>query len=371
MFIKEIFDGKSPDEFDEETITTINKFFENSLNVSETSRQLYIHRNTLVYRLDKLQKATGLDLRVFEDAITVQDRTYGRKIYEVYGLLILKICIRVLDLLNYLILRNHRRMEMSTMIKLEHVSKSYSAGIPALNDVNLNIEEGEFVFIVGDSGSGKSTLIKLLLKELEPTEGTITINGQKLNKIRRRQIPKFRRKIGVVFQDFRLLKDRNIYDNVAFAQKVIGESTRSIKKNVPLMLSMVGLAAKYRSYPKQLSGGEQQRVAIARALINQPKILFADEPTGNLDNNNAWEIMKLMEEINNNGTTVVVVTHNLEIVKAMNKRVITMQKGVIVDDSADSMDYELAKATGVLKIRMRISTFFLYNQTGAGQYLEK
>ena len=179
------------------------------------------------------------------------------------------------------------------MIKLEHVSKSYSAGIPALNDVSLNIEEGEFVFIVGDSGSGKSTLIKLLLKELEPTEGTITINGQKLNKIRRRQIPKFRRKIGVVFQDFRLLKDRNIYDNVAFAQKVIGESTRSIKKNVPLMLSMVGLAAKYRSYPKQLSGGEQQRVAIA----------------------------------------VVVVTHNLEIVKAMNKRVITMQKGVIVDDS--------------------------------------
>ena len=215
------------------------------------------------------------------------------------------------------------------MIKLEHVSKSYSAGIPALNDVSLNIEEGEFVFIVGDSGSGKSTLIKLLLKELEPTEGTIT----KLNKIRRRQIPKFRRKIGVVFQDFRLLKDRNIYDNVAFAQKVIGESTRSIKKNVPLMLSMVGLAAKYRSYPKQLSGGEQQRVAIARALINKPKILLADEPTGNLDNNNAWEIMKLMEEINNNGTTVVVVTHNLEIVKAMNKRVITMQKGVIVDDS--------------------------------------
>ena len=220
------------------------------------------------------------------------------------------------------------------MIKLEHVSKSYSAGIPALNDVSLNIEEGEFVFVVGDSGSGKSTLIKLLLKELEPTEGTITINGRKLNKIRRRQIPKFRRNIGVDFQDFRLLKDRNIYDNVAFAQKVIGESNRSIKKNVPKLLSMVGLAAKYRSYPRQLSGGEQQRVAIARALINKPKILLADEPTGNLDANNAWEIMKLMEEINEQGTTVVVVTHNLEIVKAMNKRVITMQKGVVVDDTA-------------------------------------
>ena len=220
------------------------------------------------------------------------------------------------------------------MIKLEHVSKSYSAGIPALNDVSLNIEEGEFVFVVGDSGSGKSTLIKLLLKELEPTEGTITINGRKLNKIRRRQFPKFRRNIGVVFQDFRLLKDRNIYDNVAFAQKVIGESNRSIKKNVPKLLSMVGLAAKYRSYPRQLSGGEQQRVAIARALINKPKILLADEPTGNLDANNAWEIMKLMEEINEQGTTVVVVTHNLEIVKAMNKRVITMQKGVVIDDTA-------------------------------------
>ena len=219
------------------------------------------------------------------------------------------------------------------MIKLEHVSKSYTAGIGALIDVSLDIEEGEFVFIVGDSGSGKSTLIKLLLKELEPTEGTITINNKKLNKIKRRQIPKFRRNIGVVFQDFRLLKDRNIYDNVAFAQKVIGESNRSIKKNVPSMLSMVGLAAKYRSYPRQLSGGEQQRVAIARALINEPKILLADEPTGNLDNHNAWEIMKLLEEINSRGTTVVVVTHNLEIVKAMNKRVITMKKGVVVEDS--------------------------------------
>ena len=218
------------------------------------------------------------------------------------------------------------------MIKLEHVSKSYTAGIPALNDVSLDIEEGEFVFIVGDSGSGKSTLIKLLLKELEPTEGTITINNKKLNKIKRRQIPKFRRNIGVVFQDFRLLKDRNIYDNVAFAQKVIGESNRSIKKNVPSMLSMVGLAAKYRSYPRQLSGGEQQRVAIARALINEPKILLADEPTGNLDPKNSQDIMELLDDINKRGTTVVVVTHNKDIVNEMRKRVITLKKGVVISD---------------------------------------
>lgn len=219
------------------------------------------------------------------------------------------------------------------MVTLEHVSKSYAAGIPALNDVSLNIDEGEFVFIVGDSGSGKSTLIKLLLKELEPSEGIITINGKNLGKIRRRQVPKFRRNIGVVFQDFRLLKDRNVYDNVAFAQKVVGETNRNIRKRVPQMLSMVGLAHKYRSYPKELSGGEQQRVAIARALINAPKILLADEPTGNLDNNNAWEIMKLLEDINRRGTTVVVVTHNLEIVKVMKKRVITVKKGIIVSDS--------------------------------------
>ena len=218
------------------------------------------------------------------------------------------------------------------MISLEHVSKSYAAGIPALNDVNITIDDGEFVFVVGDSGSGKSTLIKLLLKELDPSEGTISVNGHRLNKIRRRHIPKFRRNIGVVFQDFRLLEDRNVYENVAFAQRVIGESNRTIKKNVPAMLSMVGLAAKYRSFPRQLSGGEQQRVAIARALINEPNILLADEPTGNLDNNNAWETMKLLEEINEKGTTVIVVTHNMEIVKAMNKRVITINKGVVVSD---------------------------------------
>ena len=218
------------------------------------------------------------------------------------------------------------------MIKLEHVSKAYSAGIPSLNDVNLEIGEGEFVFVVGDSGSGKSTLIKLLLKELEPTDGMITINGKKLHMIRHRQVPKFRRNIGVVFQDFRLLKDRNVYDNVAFAQRVIGASVRESRKKVPQMLSMVGLAPKYKSFPRELSGGEQQRVAIARALVNRPKILLADEPTGNLDANNAWEIMKLLEEINERGTTVIVVTHNLEIVKVMKKRVITIKKGVIISD---------------------------------------
>ena len=225
------------------------------------------------------------------------------------------------------------------MIKLEHVSKAYSAGIPALNDVNLEIREGEFVFVVGDSGSGKSTLIKLLLKELDPTEGMITINGRKLHTIGHRQVPKFRRNLGVVFQDFRLLKDRNVYDNVAFAQRVIGASVRESRRRVPQMLSMVGLAAKYKSFPRQLSGGEQQRVAIARALINQPKILLADEPTGNLDANNAWEIMKLLEEINERGTTVVVVTHNMEIVRVMNKRVITIKKGVIISD-VDGEEYE-------------------------------
>lgn len=218
------------------------------------------------------------------------------------------------------------------MIRLEHVSKAYSAGIPALNDVSLHIREGEFVFVVGESGSGKSTFIRLLLKELEPTHGKIFINGQNIGLMKRKQIPRLRRNIGVVFQDFRLLRDRNVYENVAFAQRVTGVSTKMMKSNVPKMLSTVGLAAKYKSLPRQLSGGEQQRVAIARALVNEPKILLADEPTGNLDENNAWEIMALLDAINQKGTTVVVVTHNLEIVKAMRKRVITMRKGVVVND---------------------------------------
>ena len=226
------------------------------------------------------------------------------------------------------------------MITLEHVSKSYTQGIPALNDISLNIEEGEFVFIVGNSGSGKSTFLKLLTKELEPTEGSITVNGTNLKKLSHKKIPMYRRNIGMVYQDFRLLKDRNVYENVAFAQRVISMGNRSIKKKVPMMLSMVGLAAKYKSSPKQLSGGEQQRVAIARALINEPKILLADEPTGNLDADNAWDIMKLLDEINQKGTTVVVVTHNLEIVEAMNKRVITLKKGVMVGDTRPGDEHE-------------------------------
>ena len=218
------------------------------------------------------------------------------------------------------------------MISLESVSKSYSNGVPALNDVNLNIEKGEFVFIVGDSGSGKSTLIKLLLRELTPTSGRIVVNDYDLSKISRRKVARFRRSIGVVFQDFRLLKDRNVYENVAFAQRVIEVPTRQIKKNVPAMLSLVGLAGKYKAKTRQLSGGEQQRVALARALVNNPPILLADEPTGNLDPRNSWEIMKLLEEINKRGTTVLVVTHNREIVNAMRKRVVTIKKGVVVSD---------------------------------------
>ena len=218
------------------------------------------------------------------------------------------------------------------MITLKDVSKSYTEGAPALSDINIQIDEGEFVFVVGDSGSGKSTLIKLLLKELEPTSGTIVINDKILSQIPRRQIPRFRRNVGCVFQDFRLLKDRNVYENVAFAQRVISAPNRAIKEKVPKMLSLVGLAAKYKSKPNQLSGGEQQRVAIARALINEPKILLADEPTGNLDSNSAWEIMKLLDEINKRGTTVLVVSHNMEIVEAMKKRVITLQQGHVVSD---------------------------------------
>lgn len=218
------------------------------------------------------------------------------------------------------------------MIELRKVTKEYSKGISALNGISVKIERGEFVFIVGDSGSGKSTLIKLIMKELNPTEGTIIVNGQNLNRMRHRNIAKYRRGLGVVFQDFRLLKDRNIYENIAFALRVTETPTRIIKKKVPAALSLVGLAQKYKSFPRELSGGEQQRVAIARALVNEPAILLADEPTGNLDPTNSWEIMSILKEANERGTTVLVVTHNQEIVNEMNERVITMKQGVIVSD---------------------------------------
>ena len=222
------------------------------------------------------------------------------------------------------------------MITLDGVTKSYNTkGQPAINNISVHINKGEFVFIVGNSGSGKSTLIKLLLKELDATSGTIKVNGYEVNKLRRRKIPKFRRGIGCVFQDFRLLPDRNVYENVAFAQRVIEMPNRVIKKRVPEILTLVGLAAKYKSLPDELSGGEQQRVALARALVNRPNLLLADEPTGNLDPTNSIEIMRLLEEINERGTTVLVVTHNREIVNEMKKRVITLKSGVIISDQQE------------------------------------
>ena len=231
--------------------------------------------------------------------------------------------------------RNVPQYDDKEIIVLENVSKTYTTGAPALDNVSIKIGRGEFVFIVGDSGSGKSTLIKLLLRELVATEGEVRVMGYDLNRIKHRNIPKFRRNLGVVFQDFRLLKEWNVYENVAFAQRIVEVSTKSIKKNVPAILATVGLAGKYKAKPRQLSGGEQQRVALARALINKPTILLADEPTGNLDPKNSWEIMHLLEEINENGTTVIVVTHSKEIVNEMKKRVITMKKGVVISDEVE------------------------------------
>jgi len=229
--------------------------------------------------------------------------------------------------------KRQRVIAEDDLIVFDNVTKVYEDnGSLALNGVSLTIKRGDFVFIVGDSGSGKSTLIKLLLRELTPSSGELYVNGINLSKLRHRQVPKYRRNLGVVFQDFRLLKDRNVYENVAFAQRIVQTPNRLIKRNVPAILSIVGLAGKYKARPKQLSGGEQQRVALARALINKPPILICDEPTGNLDPRNSWEIMKLLEQINNRGTTIVVVTHNREIVNEMQKRVVTMKKGVIVSD---------------------------------------
>ena len=232
----------------------------------------------------------------------------------------------------YLRRKREQMIEEKGIIYLDNVSKSYSTGSPALNGINLSIGRGEFVFVVGDSGSGKSTLIRLLLRELTATSGSVYVMGNDLARLKHRQIPKFRRNLGIVFQDFRLLNDRNVYENVAFAQRIIETPVNEIRRNVPAILATVGLAGKYKAKTRQLSGGEQQRVALARALVNSPSILLADEPTGNLDPKNSWEIMRLLEEINESGTTVVVVTHNREIVNAMQKRVVTMKKAIIVSD---------------------------------------
>ena len=217
------------------------------------------------------------------------------------------------------------------MIELKEVTKEYSKGIAALNGINLRIEQGEFVFVVGDSGSGKSTLIRLLMKEIEPTSGTIIVNGQNLNRMKHRQIPQYRRGIGVVFQDFRLLKDRNIYENIAFAQRVTEKSTRVIKKKVPAALSLVGLAQKYKAFPKELSGGEQQRVAIARAVVNEPAILLADEPTGNLDSASSKEILQILKSMHEQGKTVILITHDNGIA-AQARRVVRIMDGKIESD---------------------------------------
>ena len=222
------------------------------------------------------------------------------------------------------------------MIEISKLTKAYSKAGRALRGIDLVIEDGEFVFITGRSGSGKSTFLKILLKEVEPTSGRVIVNDMDLGKMPRRYVPKYRRRLGVVFQDFRLLRDRNVYENVAFAQRVIGVPGRKIRETVPEMLRMVGLSSKYKSFPHQLSGGEQQRVAIARALINRPEVLLADEPTGNLDPQNAMEIMKLLEDVNAQGTTVIVVTHSNEIVDTMKKRVITLDRGIIISDKEES-----------------------------------
>ncbi|MGP1612624.1 MAG: cell division ATP-binding protein FtsE [Catonella sp.] len=227
---------------------------------------------------------------------------------------------------------------------LDNVSKDYKSKnnieTNSLKNVNIRIKQGEFVFIIGDSGAGKSTLLKLLMREISPTEGKVYVNGKNLKRLRHSQIAKHRRNIGMVFQDFRLLKDRSVFENIAFAMQIVEKTKKQINDTVPRMLEIVGLNDKAKSYPKELSGGEQQRVALARALVNEPIILLADEPTGNLDPKNSWEIMNLLEEVNRRGTTVVVVTHNIEIVKTMDKRVIELKNGEIVSDWMNGADDE-------------------------------
>ena len=228
------------------------------------------------------------------------------------------------------------------MIEFRKVNKTYDTGTDAVINANFVIEKGEFAFLVGSSGSGKSTLIKLILKEEEPTSGNIIINGKDTTYLKPSRIPYLRRSMGVVFQDFRLLPDKTVYDNVAYAMYIVRATPRHIRRQVPMILSMVGLSNKAKMFPNELSGGEQQRVALARALVNAPSMLIADEPTGNLDPDTAWDIMTLLNEINMRGTTVVVATHAKDIVDKMKKRVIHIQNGNIIrDDKKGGYDYEI------------------------------
>ncbi len=221
------------------------------------------------------------------------------------------------------------------MIEFTDVTKSYSVGTQALRGVSLQIEDGEFAFLVGPSGSGKSTIIKLITGELTPTSGTVHVNGYSLERIRKREIPYLRRTVGVVFQDFRLIETKTVYDNVAFAMRVIGAQEQEIRDRVPYVLELVGLETKSRRHPNELSGGEQQRLAIARALVNNPSTIIADEPTGNLDPARSLEIMSLLQEINNLGTTILVVTHEMDLVERFGKRVIELDEGLVVSDGMD------------------------------------
>ena len=226
------------------------------------------------------------------------------------------------------------------MIEFTDVTKSYSVGTQALRGVSMQIEDGEFAFLVGPSGSGKSTIIKLITGELKPTTGTVHVNGYSLERIRKGEIPYLRRTVGVVFQDFRLIENKTVYDNVAFAMRVIGAREKEIKDRVPYVLDLVGLDSKGARHPGELSGGEQQRLAIARALVNNPSTIIADEPTGNLDPARSFEIMSLLEEINNLGTTMLVVTHAQDLVERFHKRTIVIDDGIIVSDGMDGYHYE-------------------------------
>ncbi|MBU3193152.1 cell division ATP-binding protein FtsE [Clostridium algidicarnis] len=218
------------------------------------------------------------------------------------------------------------------MIEFKNVSKTYNNNVNALMNVDISIDKGEFVFLVGPSGAGKSTFIKMLIKEIEPTKGEIVISGINLSKIKRKDVPNYRRKIGMVFQDFRLIQNLNVYENVAFAMRVVEASEKEIRRRVPTVLALVGLSDKYKMFPTELSGGEQQRVSLARAMVNNPAILIADEPTGNLDPETAMEIMHILDDINRTGTTILMATHAKEIVNNMKKRVIAIEKGSIARD---------------------------------------